>query len=138
MNRFKDRLAVPMQGRATFSIKDDKGNLKREWTRKNAIQPTAKDITARRLIVHPTSAIDTIALYYLGNLVAGGLINQTGIVAAAEVFFQTTFQPLDFNGPFDEARLTASSMGDFSIIIDLVGSKNDTESLLVTWNIQIN
>lgn len=132
----KDQLAVNMKGRVTFLIKDG-GKTIRIFRRHNDIQPTAKDIAAKRLIGNPTSVIDTISLYYQGNLVLARSINNSGIVGVAEVFFETTFLPDDFDGNFDAARLTASGLADFSIIGNLVGSKNSTESLLVTWNIQI-
>lgn len=134
----KEILEVQMKGHATFEVKDKKGRIKRSLKIKNAIQPAAKDITARRLIAHPTSVIDTISLYLLGNLVFAQAITSTGIVSDAQVFFETTFLPGDFNGDFDAARLTASGLADFSVIGNLVGSKDNTESLLVTWNIQIN
>lgn len=132
----KDKLAIGMKGRVTFRIREGR-NTVRMLQRHNEIQPTAKDITAKRLIGNPTSVIDTIALYYLGNLVFARAITNMGIVGIAEVFFETTFLPADFDGNFDAARLTASGLADFSIIGNLVGSKNSVESLLVTWNIQI-
>lgn len=135
---FQERLESGMKGRATFQIMDDQGYIRRIWTRKNAIQAEAKNITARRLIQDVPSTIDTISLYYLGNQVAARSITTTGVVAIAEVSFQTTFIATDFQGSFDTARLTASGLGDFSIISNLVGTKTSSESLLVTWNIQIN
>lgn len=126
-----------MKGKATFDFFDLSGKFKERIFKKNAIQAAAKDIAAKRLIADVTSVIDTIALYYLGNLVFATPITNTGVVDVAEVKFEATFKPEDFNGPFDAARLTASGLADFSVIDNLVGSKNAQESLLVTWNIQI-
>jgi hypothetical protein len=134
---FKEKLAPRMKGWATFRSTDEKTGNFIEWKISNAIQPPAKDITARNLIQDPAAIIDTISLYYQGNLVYARSIIAKGIVSNAQVFFQTTFLTTDFNGNFDAARLTASAVADYSIIANLVGSKNSTESLLVTWNIQI-
>lgn len=132
----KNKLAIGIKGRVRFEVQ--LGNkIIHSWSKDNAIQAAAKDIAAKRLIADATSVIDTISLYYQGNLVFARPIVSNGIVGVAEVFFQTTFIDTDFNGNFDAARLTASGISDFSIIGNLVGSKNSTESLLVTWNIQI-
>lgn len=133
----KEQLALRMRGQVTFAIFDSVNRIKRIWKQDNAIQALAKDIVARNLIQDPAAIVDTISLYLMGNLIFAKPLSSRSIITTAEVAFQCTFAPTDFNGSFDAARLTASGLGDFSIIGNLVGSKNSTESLLVTWNIQI-
>lgn len=133
----KDKLAIRLEGRAAFFLRDADGKIIKEWHFKNAIQPSAKDITAKRLIAHPSSAIDVISLHYQGNLLKANPITSTAIVDVAQVSFSTTFLPADFNSAFDEARLVCSGIDEFSKIIDLVSSKTGAQSLLVTWTIQI-
>lgn len=134
----KEELRLGLAGVAFFQWKDASGKIIRLWKRKNAIQPLAKDIAAKRLIGNAQSIIDTISLYSQGNLVASESITGTSVVQVDQVSFQATFSPGDFSGPFDEARLIASGMGAFSVITGLVGTKQGTESLLVTWNIQVS
>lgn len=133
-----EKLELRMKGWAIFLTEDTRSGNQREEFIHNAIQALAKDITARNLILDPAARIDEIALYYLGNLVFAKPISQTSNPSTAQVTFQALFSATDFSGNFDAARLTASGLGDFSVIDALVGSKTITETLLVTWNIQIN
>lgn len=134
----REKLEVLMEGKVTFQLFDASGKLLSEWTKKNAIQSGAKDIVARNLIADPPAKIETISLYYLGNLVKTITITQRGVVSNAQISFQSTFEPADFTGSFDAARLTTADSTDFSIIGGLVGTKDGTHSLVVTWNILIN
>lgn len=133
---FKDKLAMDMKGRVRLTFYDDKG-IRRTSSIPNAIQAQAKEIAAKRLIQHPSSVIDTISLYNGVNLLKAGPITVNSIVSSTEVMFEAVFAPGDFNSSFTEARLIASGIGNFSIVQNLVASKDSTESLLVTWSIQI-
>lgn len=133
----KDKLAVNIKGRVYLGWLDASMRTERFRNIQNAIQPQAKEILAKRLIGHPSSLVDQIALYYQGNLLSSILVQNTTIESPIETSFVTVFAPGDFNGNFDEARLRASGIGNFSIINNIVDSKDNTQSLLVTWKIQI-
>lgn len=132
-----EKLEVRIKGYVTFSILDASGNISSEFGRHNDIQVAAKDIVARNLIADPATVLETISLYYLGNLVKAAPINLKQVVSTAEVSFQALFLPTDFNGSFDTARLTDSAAVDFSVFAGLIGTKDAAHSLLVTWNISI-
>lgn len=134
----KQILALRIAGYVFFHSRDVNGELKLIQWGHNDIQAMAKDITARGLIRDPQAVIDTISLYYQGNLIASRIITEAESIGLDQISFQTTFLPDDFTGSFDMAKLTASGLGDFSIITALVGSKLAVESLMVTWNIQVN
>lgn len=132
----KEKLALRLKGVATFKWIEN-GEVSKVEIIPNAIQAGAKDIVAKNLIAKPEAVIDTIALYLAGNLVKSNPITDKSVVSTAEVMFSALFAPADFTGNFDEARLIASGTGNFSIITAIVASKDNTQSLLITWNIQI-
>lgn len=135
---FKDKLRLRIRGRATFQFIDADGRIIREIRKNNTIQPDALDITSKNLIAYPPAIINQISLYLAGNLIFAKPISSSIVVQAQQVQFQAQFAITDFAGSFDEAKLTATGMGDFSIITGLVGSKSNAEALLVTWNITIS
>jgi hypothetical protein len=132
----QERLQLPLIGVVSLKWSDENG-FKRTMIKKNAIQPQAKEILAKRLIQHPTSVIDQIKLYNGVNLVFAQPITGTLIIAPQEVQFQALFSKDSFSGDFTEARLNCSSIADFSILNGLDATKSSTEGLLITWNIQI-
>lgn len=132
----QERLQLPLIGVVSLEWSDENG-MKRAMRKKNAIQPQAKEILAKRLIQHPTSVIDQIKIYAGVNLIAAQAITSTLIIAPQEVQFQALFPKDSFTGAFTEARLNCSSIADFSILTGLGATKASTEALLITWNIQI-
>jgi hypothetical protein len=133
----KDKLAVSFKGKV-YLLKIKNGRTIPLGVFKNAVQPLAKEIAIKCLIQHPSAIVDTIALYNGVNLLISKPITNRAVVSASEVKFEATFDPDDFDSDFTEGRLIASGLGNFSIVNNLVGNKQSTESLVVTWNISIS
>lgn len=133
---FKEKLELIMKGRVKFCLRQE--GMVAKWTEvDNAIQPEAKEIVSKRLIGNASSIIDTIELYHLGVLVCSRPISNYLISTSTEVEFDAIFDEASFNSFFDEARLKASVLGNFSIVAGLGGVKDNTQSLMVSWLIEI-
>lgn len=111
--------------------------IKKEYTYKNTILPLAKTIVAHRLANLDDSKIDSIKVFLIGGLVASGMITDTTLISDTEVEFTALFPAASFAGNFDEVRLNASGLGDFSQLVSFIATKDTGVPLTITWKIKI-
>lgn len=127
----KEKLGIDIEGRVAFH-KEGQSTIY-----KNAIQDTAKTIIALLLQDNITGKITAIELYNGGILIATGLITNKALVGLNTVEFDATFDNASFNSHVDEARLQSAGSGYFSIVTGLDEIKDNTQSIMVSWTIQI-
>lgn len=134
-----EKLELRFEGKVTFNKYDAYNKLIKRITLKNAIQPQAKEIAAKRLIENSTSKIDIIEVYNGVTLLSAKPITATNIISPTEVEFDAVFDGPSFNSIFTEVRLKASGIinGYFSKLTGLVDAKDNTQSIMVSWNIKI-
>lgn len=106
-------------------------------TRKNTILTLVLDVVARLLGKFTIGTVDTINIYKSGLLLSSKTISTYAHPGTNQVSYNVIFDTASFNGAFDELGLFSSSMGRIASLTALVGSKDNTQSLSVTWTITI-
>lgn len=131
-----DKYINKITGEVRITARDKFGRIRLLHQAKNLILPLAHSIVAHRMANLADSLIDGIKIYHLGGLVYYGVVIQTDLVSPTEVEYTASFSDVSFSGDFDEARLNASQMGDFSRLTGFLATKNPLEALTITWKIK--
>lgn len=129
----KDKFRLKAMGRVTI-LHNDQIIYEDKW---NTIMSFAKEIAAKRLIQHPSSAIDKIRIYDGITLVQEIPISATSILAPQQVQFNGDFTAYPFASHFDRIALAASAIGNFAELSGLDVTKLLSEPLLIIWKIKI-
>jgi hypothetical protein len=104
---------------------------------RNTISGQAKEIAAKRLIQHPSSAIDAINFYLGATLLHSAPISAFSILEPQKVQFDANVPAEAFEGQFDKVILMATGIGPFAERAELNVSKGPAEPLLINWTIKI-
>jgi hypothetical protein len=111
---------------------DAEGNEHILVDRKNALVANATTIIANVLGGTSNFALDTIAAYQAGTLLAsqGVTIN---FPTPEQVQYTTLFSTTSFNATLDELRLSSAAGGEFSAVTGLSVYKSNLLQLSVQW-----
>lgn len=133
----KTKVKTTVKGKIHIKVYDREGKLVREIEKHNDIQATANQALVQSLIGYSPALLQSISLYSGGTLLATENFIETD-PSGIFIIVTSSFGPSDFNGSFDEAHLTTAGIGDFSIVTGIDGFKDDTQTAIFSWFIEVN
>lgn len=137
-NMVKTKIKTTVRGKIHIKIYDKAtGKLVREIEKHNDIQAIANQALVQSLIGYAPAMLQSISLYSGGSLLATENFIETD-PDGDFIIVSSVFGTDDFNGSFDEARLNTAGIGEFSIVTGLDGFKDDTQTAIFTWTIEVD
>lgn len=135
-------ITAQLEGKVTFHIENVETGEVREFTRNNAVLPSAARMICGALAQVPGTFLNTIEVEYTGNVLATVSATITADIPPGGPYSitATALIPVSaFNGPIDYVSLRVFGYDIFSEAnLSPVVVKAANEQLLLTWKIIIS